>query len=123
MANGEICWWEIEVPDAERAKDFYGRAFGWDFEPMPGYDGYLMAKLDGKTIGAIQASQEPVPAGRAVRLYVETDDLEAAVRRTEDAGGAVDMARTPIGDTGGWFALVRDPFGSRIGIWTGQAAG
>jgi hypothetical protein len=122
MANGEICWWEIDVPDIERAKTFYATAFGWEFEGMPGFEGYEMVKLGDRTIGAIQASSEPEPAGRGVALYVESDDLEGATARVEGAGGSVERPRSPIGGTMGWFALVRDPFGLRLGVWTDRPA-
>ncbi|WEW60225.1 hypothetical protein PRK78_005710 [Emydomyces testavorans] len=34
-ANGTICWIEIPVTNAERAKKFYSTVFSWTFLPMP----------------------------------------------------------------------------------------
>jgi predicted enzyme related to lactoylglutathione lyase len=120
MAQDHIVWFEIDVPDAEKASAFYSAVFGWTFDSMPGMEGYPMAKAGEKMLGALQASEDAEPAGRGVRLYFEVDDLEAAVERVRSAGGTVESERHEI--PGGWIALVNDPFGQKLGLWTGKPA-
>jgi hypothetical protein len=32
--HGEFCWFEVNTPDAEAAKKFYGALFGWKTQQM-----------------------------------------------------------------------------------------
>jgi predicted enzyme related to lactoylglutathione lyase len=45
-----ITWWEIQVPDLDQAKAFYGGVFGWTFKSW--MDGYGAAH-DGEGKGGV----------------------------------------------------------------------
>ena len=121
MADGSITWWELEVPDVARAQQFYGAVCPWTFQPMEGYEGYVIVQVDGNGIGALQASEAGDPSGRGVRSYVQVADLEDTLARTRQAGGTVEQERMQVpGDQ--WIGLARDPFGLKIGFVTNNAA-
>ena len=63
-------------------------------------------------IGPImQEGQPPVWS-----TYVSTDDADAAVARAQEAGGAVVVEPTDVGDAGR-FAFVSHPAGGHVGLW------
>jgi uncharacterized protein len=57
-------------------------------------------------------------AQTGVRLYVEVDDLEAALSRAIELGATHERGRTFLGNNDFWFANVRDPAGTPLGLWT-----
>jgi predicted enzyme related to lactoylglutathione lyase len=121
MAEGAISWWEIDVPDIERAKQFYGAVCPWTLQPMEGYEGYVIVQVNGTGIGALQASEAGDPSGRSVTLYFLVADLEDTLERATQAGGTVEQERMQVpGDQ--WIGVIRDPFGTRVGFTTNNPA-
>jgi uncharacterized protein len=121
MNNG-ITWFEIQVPDLEQAKKFYGPVFGWTFQPyMEGFEAAVDSA--GEWIGGLDASAgDASPAGRHLQVYFGTDELEAVLDRVEKSGGKVVNPRTHISEENGWFATVEDPSGLKISFHTNKAA-
>jgi predicted enzyme related to lactoylglutathione lyase len=120
-APGAIVWFELWVPDVERAKQFYGQLFGWTFRAMPEYDAQYWLIEGGSGLGGAllpgEAANNSDRAGTVV--YVAVSDLAAAAERCLALGGRVEQDATEIGD-GTSFILVRDPFGTRLGLWSDQ---
>lgn len=115
-----VSWFDVQVSDLEAAKSFYGAVFGWTFTPF-GETFVTITASDGNMIGGLdQVAGEP--AGRAVRIYLGTDELEGVLSRVEKAGGFVEKARTLITEEFGWSATFVDPSGIKIGLWTGKPA-
>jgi hypothetical protein len=53
--DGTPTWIDLGVPDHERAMEFYGAVFGWDFKVGPsGAGGYLMCLLHGRPVAALR---------------------------------------------------------------------
>lgn len=117
----------LTVRGADRAIDFYKRAFGVEeLFRMPGPGGELMhAELkigDSKVFlsdefpdpGAASSS----PAGRpACTLHLSVEDVDAVFKR---AGAAGCQVRMPLADMfwGDRYARVADPFGHEWGMAT-----
>ena len=122
MADGAVSWWEIDVPDVAKAQQFYGSVIpSWTFQPMEGFEGYVLVNLGGVGIGALQASDGTEPSGRATRLYMDATDLEDTLARVRQGGGTVEQERMPIpGDQ--WIGTAKDPFGTKIGFVTSSPA-
>jgi predicted enzyme related to lactoylglutathione lyase len=119
MADGDITWFELNVPDVEAAKRFYGAVLPWTFDSPPEFGGYTFINAGGRMIGALNVSSDPAPAGRTVTLYVQVPDLEGALEQARSAGGTVVRERQPVpGDQ--WYAQFRDPSGLLIGLLTNQ---
>jgi len=122
MAEGAVTWWEIDVPDAAKAKQFYETVCpAWTLQPMEGMEGYVIVNVGGVGVGALQASTDSEPSGRGTRLYLEVSNLEDALARVRQGGGTVEQERMQVpGDQ--WIGTARDPFGNRIGFATNNPA-
>lgn len=118
--DGRVIWWEIQVPELEVAKAFYAAVFGWTYSAFG--EGFVICHgPDGAMIGGLEQI-DGEPAGRHVRVYVQTSDLEATLARVESAGGTVVQQRGVISEEYGWYALVTDPSGLTIGLCTDRSA-
>jgi uncharacterized protein len=128
MSSNPITWWEIQVPDLERAKAFYGGVFDWSFKPwQDGYEGVHTA--DGKMVGGM-THKKGEPAGRDIHVCFTADyhgdgrddTLEQLLDKVRRHGGTVKTERTEIGADMGWYATVADPSGLSFDLWTGRPA-
>ena len=112
MANG-VTHFEIVGPEPEALQRFYRDAFGWEMRPSG--PTYAMAfPHDERGInGGIGA---PPEGGQSrVTVYVEVDDLDAALARIEALGGSTETPPTAI-PNGPTIALFRDPAGHVLGL-------
>ncbi|MCJ8518047.1 putative enzyme related to lactoylglutathione lyase [Pseudorhizobium tarimense] len=108
-ADQKIDYIEFDVKDIERAKQFYGNVFGWNFTDYgPDYCGFG----DGRLTGGFAKADSVTPKGGAL-VIVYASDLEAAQARVEKAGGQVSR---PIFDfPGGRRFHFVDPDGYELG--------
>ncbi len=121
MADGAVTWFELDVPDAAKAQQFYSSVIpAWTLQPMEGFEGYVIVSAGDVAIGALQASDAGEPSGRANRPYVEVSDLEDTLARVKQNGGTVEQERMEV--PGQWIGTARDPFGGKIGFLTNNAA-
>ena len=81
-----VVWFELYTPDVERAKEFYGLMFGWQFSPIDRDDnGYwLISTQEGSVSGGIVETEEP-PGEQGVLLYVQVETLEGAIEGAKEA--------------------------------------
>ena len=103
---------ELDVVDVERAKAFYGKAFGWTFKDYgPQYCEFTDGALHG---GFAKAERARATGGPLVILYA--DDLPKALAKVEAAGGRITK---PIFDfPGGRRFHFVDPDGYELSIWS-----
>ncbi|MBD8042811.1 VOC family protein [Arthrobacter sp. Sa2BUA2] len=117
---GVPSWIDTEQPDVDAAADFYGRLFGWTFEdvmPPEAPGRYLIARLEGKDVGALAGGgQSGGDRPAAWNTYVAVDDADAAAGRLESAGATVRSAPADAGE-GGRAAVLTDPQGAEFRIW------
>jgi predicted enzyme related to lactoylglutathione lyase len=116
-------WVDLATSDAEAARAFYERLFGWriDVNPDPQYGGYGIAKLDDADaagIGPVQSPQQPT----AWNLYVGTDDVDRLSDTVAAAGGTVVAPPFDVGDQGR-MATFQDPTGATLSAWQGTRMG
>ncbi len=118
--HGEFSHIEFPTDDLERAKAFYAKVFGWQFEAMPGYDGYFLYTAGpGELGGGFGLRGSTAPA--QVRNYLRVDSVDDSVAAVVANGGSVATPRTDIGI--GWYAAVTDTEGNEIGLWQSRPAG
>ncbi|MFB7914018.1 VOC family protein [Streptomyces sp. NPDC056061] len=107
------CWVDVQLPDLEAGKRFYGELFGWTFRAGGG--AYADALSGGKLVAALAAKQD----GRmptAWGVYFGTDDIATTVARIREAGGTVITEPVPAGSAG-IVAQAADPGGAVFGLW------
>lgn len=112
--RGELKFFEIGVADTARARTFYESLFGWQFEPVPDGDGFEI------TTPNVRGGMHGEDAGAAPYVFFEVEDMERALERVRELGGAVEEADVE-GDeenvaTFGRFTLCRDDQGSPFGL-------
>lgn len=124
---GSMTWNELQTRDPDSARNFYGQALGWEFEPFEGsHPVYWLITMPDKPQGdplgrdkfnggmlTIDESFPPeMPAHWMV--YFQVADTEACTARVEELGGTV---IAPPMDTGaGRLAVVADPLGGAFAI-------
>jgi len=113
---GEIVHIEFLAEDADRAQEFWGGMFGWQFQDsgMPGMD-YRMGQA-GEGVGAAVFTSES-RSGHP-NYYFATDDIEAA--KVRDLGGDAE-GKSPVPGHG-WFAACHDSEGNAFHLWQSDSA-
>ena len=118
-----VVWFEIRVTDLARAESFYGALLGWTFRPFEGYDPeryHLISTGEGRLGGGL-VLVEPAPVRSSllgIVLYAEVPDLDPVLALAVSLGGAVMEPPAVVGPADGWFAVVTDPDGNRVGLWS-----
>ncbi len=112
---GGVSYLAIPARDVARSAAFYQAVFGWELRGDP--DTPSFSDGTGHVIGHWRTDLEP--AGEAgVRPYVYVEDLGAALERAAAQGAEV---VEPYSEGTLRIAVIRDPAGNAIGIWTGPA--
>jgi predicted enzyme related to lactoylglutathione lyase len=116
---GAFCWNELATPDFDAAQAFYGGLFGWSLEQtdMAGDQPYLAIKNGEAMNGGVTSMLPPgVPPHWAT--YFATDDLDAAMTKVGELGGAVHVG--PIEISIARIAVVADPQGASFYLYDGE---
>jgi predicted enzyme related to lactoylglutathione lyase len=112
--TGELSFIEFGANDALTARTFYGKLFGWSFEPGPGGGGFA---VDGLGVPAGVHGGDP---GAAPYVFFRVEDLDAAVAAVERLGGSAETLAGADDEESvavfGEFRLCRDDQGSPFGL-------
>lgn len=58
--DGTPTWIDLGIPDLDRATDFYGALFGWEFDVGPQEHGaYTTCRLRGRRVAALMPHPDP----------------------------------------------------------------
>src|SRR5918999_1055200 len=92
-APGTFCWADLGTTDADAAKAFYTRVFGWEAVDSPVSDDgtYTTFKLDGRDVAALyeMGEQERSSLMPHWSSYVAVEDVDALAPRVRELGGEV----------------------------------
>ena len=105
--SSSVVWFELPATDTGRAREFYGRLFGWQFEPF-GEDDYHMASEAG---GAVYGASGET----GLVAYFGVGDIDDARSRVRDLGG--DAGERLEVEGVGRYALCTDTEGNRFGLY------
>lgn len=107
--TGEATHIELGVPDAARAKAFFGDLFGWTFDPFG--EGEQAAITTPTIRGGLH---DGVPTA-SMTTYFRVDDIESAVGNVRRLGG---QAEKPSPEEAGFgrFANCVDDQGTTFGL-------
>ena len=118
MAHGQITHIEFPADDTERAQRFYSELFGWEFQSMPGFEGYFLFNTGAADAIGGAVGERGRTTGERTRLYVEVDAIDQLLERVPGLGGSVVTPRTEIPGQG-WYAVINDSEGSELGLYEG----
>ena len=110
MANA-VVHFEATAQDGNKLRDFYGKAFGWQFNVMPEMD-YGLVDNGGRGINGGVGSN---PEGHSALFYVEVADPQGTLDQAEKLGGKTAMPVMEIPNVV-TLASFNDPEGNTIGI-------
>lgn len=110
---------ELTTGNSDRAKDFYSKLFGWNFQdsPIPGGGTYSMTHDADGTPAAIM--QSPPGAPTAWLPYVIVDDVARATEQARSLGATIVRDVMPVPGAGA-FSIIADPTGAVIGMWSSE---
>ena len=117
LVLGAPCWIDLYSSDTERAKDFYGRLFGWTtLDPGPEYGGYFLFQKDGKVVAGCMGNSGDEGHPDSWTTYLHSDDATRTVEAARAQGAPVLVEPMDVTQNGR-MAMVADPGGAPIGIW------
>jgi predicted enzyme related to lactoylglutathione lyase len=119
-APGIFCWADLGTTDADAAKAFYTRVFGWEAVDAPVGDAgtYTTFKLEGRDVAALYEMGEEERASLTPHWssYVSVEDVDVLTPRVRELGGEV-LAEPFDVMQAGRTAAVRDPTGATLHLW------
>jgi predicted enzyme related to lactoylglutathione lyase len=125
--SGRVVHFEIPADDLSRAGEFYREVFDWDISPVAGMDYAMLSTTPSdasgmpKDPGAINGGMLPRDEARTGPVItIDVDDIDEALQRIEDRGGAAVLTKQEVMGMG-YTAYFTDTEGNLIGLW--QTAG
>ncbi|WP_115787691.1 VOC family protein [Arthrobacter silvisoli] len=124
---GGVVHFEIPADDEERARNFYGAAFGWRFQVLPGME-YSLADTSEPGNAGEGAGGHSINGGifrrgemlKAPVVTIDVEDIDRALEQISLLGGETVRAKMEVPGTG-WNAYFRDSEGNVIGLWQDRA--
>ena len=115
---------EMNFENIERAKEFYGKIFGWTFnsfgdDSMPYWLVTTGPESEPGIGGGFMARQPGMQPGTVNTMGVES--VDAAVDSIKAAGGTIAMEKMAVPGMG-WVAYAMDPEGSLFGVFEMDSA-
>ena len=102
---------ELPATDVAAVKQFYARAFGWEFTDYgPDYTSFN----DGRLMGGLTRAGRPGSGG--VLIVIFAVDLAEAERQVREAGGAI--VKPAFSFPGGRRFHFTDPGGNELAVWS-----
>ncbi len=111
MKNTHINYIEFYAKDLNEIKQFYSKAFGWDFTDYgPTYTAFANSGLD----GGFEKTDEEIVNGALVVLYHE--NLEEIQAQIIESGGKISVEVFSF--PGGRRFHFTDPSGNELAVWS-----
>jgi uncharacterized protein len=119
--RGRFLWYELQTPDVERAKAFYGKVLGWGNQPFEGSDQpYTMFTANSIPVGGVMQLLDHLKAAGVPPHwigYVGCVDVDKTIAQVKKLGAQVHYGPEDI-PTVGRFAVIQDPQGAAICLYT-----
>jgi len=113
-----IVWFEIPADNMDRAKQFYGKLFGWKINPlpasaMPDYQHIDTGGADDSPDGGLMKRMHPT---HTITQYVLVSSVTKHMAKVEKLGGSICKPKTAVPGMG-YFALCQDTENNTFAIW------
>ena len=118
VGPGRVAWFDITTTDLAKSKEFYGRMFGWRFNPVQGTDLAVEIVARDAAIGTLRVAEGPISSFNGV-VYVQVTDVQASCEKAKALGGKLVPGfpfNLPNGT--GAIGLVSDPAGHPLGLYS-----
>ncbi len=111
-----IIWFEIPADNPERAKEFYGKLFGWKINLFSGMKDYWHIDTGGSDDtpdGGLMARKH---RGQSITNYVNVPSVTQFMAKVEKLGGRICLPKTAVPQMG-YFAICQDTENNTFAIW------
>ena len=115
MTKRNIVHIEIPTKDAKASAEFYQKLFGWHMETVEEMNYTMWDPHEGPGGGFSNIDENVKPGD--VHIYVNSEDIEADLKKVAELGGTVLQEKMEIPETG-WFGMFKDPTGNTIALYT-----
>jgi predicted enzyme related to lactoylglutathione lyase len=124
--QGEFCWTEIASNDSATCKAFYTNVFGWKFQDTkPGSEGFEYNEFSDSSgpgpVGGLYQIDPKFFGGHAppphFMIYVAVDNVDESAEKAVSLGATIATGPMDIPNVGR-FAVVKDPTGAALAIFT-----
>ncbi len=113
MTKRNIVHVEFSSRDLKESAKFYQDLFGWKIEMVPQMN-YATWEAGQPPMGGFNPPDMSKPG--EVIVYVESDDIQADLKKAKSLGGSIIREKTEIPNVG-WFGLFKDPNGNQVGLY------
>jgi predicted enzyme related to lactoylglutathione lyase len=118
VGSGRVAWFDLTTSDLPKSRDFYGRLFGWTFDPVAGSNLTVEIVASGTAIGTLRVAEGKISPFNGV-VYVQVEDVQAGCRKSKELGGTIPPGFPfNLPDGRGAIALVVDPAGHPVGLYS-----
>ncbi len=111
---GALCWYELNVHDTEKAKEFYTSLFGWKAGGSAEYVEWING--DKHIGGMMQIKPQWGEVPPSWMAYVMVSNCDETAEKAESLGGKLLTGPDDIPNMGR-FAIIKDPQGAVIAIY------
>jgi len=118
VGAGRIAWFDISTTNLPLSKEFYGKLFDWQFNPVQGTDLAVEIVATGTAIGTLRVGEGKISPFNGV-VYVQVTDIQASCKKAKELGGTV-VPGFPFNlpDGTGAIGLAVDPAGHPVGLYS-----
>ena len=114
MSKHSIVHIEIPTADADESGKFYSQLFGWKITSVPEMNYTLFEPEEGPGGGFSPVGQNTKVGD--VLIYIDSDDIEADLKKAEKLGAKVLVPKSEIAEVG-WYGIFTDPTGNMVAVY------
>lgn len=116
-----VIHFEIAADNPAKLSEFYGKAFGWKTQSMPGQNYQALHTKSSPDGPGIEGGlvQRVAPGQRGLN-YILVEDVALYVNKVRELGGTVMIDKIVVPGQG-YVALCADPDGNAFGLWQDDA--
>ena len=113
---GSVVHIEFHTPDLEAAKTFWSELAGWQFHPFQPTELYFHSPGNWGPGGCVIQGAPNMTGSPAI--YVQVDEIPAALEKAKSLGATVVKERTEIAGGHGFYGHFRTPDGNVFAFWS-----
>jgi predicted enzyme related to lactoylglutathione lyase len=118
VGAGHVSWFDITTTDMAKAKDFYGKLFGWTFAGVEHTDLAVEIVAGTTSVGTLRLAQGKISKFNGV-TYIQVADMVASCKKVKELGGTVEEGFPfNLSGAGGAVGLAYDPLGHPFGMYS-----
>ena len=116
VTPANIIWFEIPADKPARAKEFYGKLFGWKINPFPGMPDYEHIDTGGADASPDGGLMKRMHPGQPITTYINVPSVTKFMAKVEKLGGSICRPKTAVPGMG-YFAICQDTEKNTFAIW------